>query len=269
MGHKNMEQRLVALFRASRRADGTIAKGWSPLTAEEVRLRGIESHRRWKAKNKRHILAYNKARSERRRLEKPRKPVMTEEERKRKRKEWLAMNKETVRAQHRAWRKKRLAYVKEKERAYHAQAHIKAKSLQRQLTEAFKKKRREYLNRPDVRARNRALALKRMKCYGRNPEVRLTNCLRTSINCALKRGGDVRSWREFIDYDIPALRAHLERQFKKGMTWENRGKEWHIDHIVPISELREDIRACWALTNLRPLWAKENLKKTNKRIFLV
>jgi len=61
------------------------------------------------------------------------------------------------------------------------------------------------------------------------------------------------------------------------MTWENHGKfsndrkTWHIDHIIPQSLLLFDniehpnFKKCWALENLRPISAKENLKKSNKK----
>jgi hypothetical protein len=57
-------------------------------------------------------------------------------------------------------------------------------------------------------------------------------------------------------------KQHLERQFTKGMTWDNYG-EWHIDHIYPLAKAtteEELIRLCH-YTNLQPLWALDNLKK--------
>jgi len=65
--------------------------------------------------------------------------------------------------------------------------------------------------------------------------------------------------------------VHLESQFKPGMNWENYGKYgWHIDHIRPQSwfkfESKNDpeFKICWALSNLQPLWAKENSFKGNR-----
>jgi len=63
------------------------------------------------------------------------------------------------------------------------------------------------------------------------------------------------------------LKEHLEKQFVEGMTWENRG-EWHIDHIIPLSSAKNEdevYRLCH-FTNLQPLWALDNLKKSNKLI---
>jgi hypothetical protein len=49
--------------------------------------------------------------------------------------------------------------------------------------------------------------------------------------------------------------------------------EIHIDHIVPQKsfDLQDDNkwRACWALTNLRPMWAKDNLSKGGKILYLI
>lgn len=60
---------------------------------------------------------------------------------------------------------------------------------------------------------------------------------------------------------------HIESLFLDGMSWLNRS-EWHIDHIKPISVFLSDgvtdIRVINALSNLRPLWAIDNLRKSNK-----
>jgi hypothetical protein len=52
------------------------------------------------------------------------------------------------------------------------------------------------------------------------------------------------------------------------MCWENYGTEWHIDHKKPVSlfhlECEAERLAVNHFTNLQPLWAKENLTKSNK-----
>jgi hypothetical protein len=63
------------------------------------------------------------------------------------------------------------------------------------------------------------------------------------------------------------IKRQIESLWKKGMTWENYGK-WHIDHIVPLSHWDlsnpDHVRRANHFTNLQPLWAKTNLKKSNK-----
>ena len=65
-----------------------------------------------------------------------------------------------------------------------------------------------------------------------------------------------------------ALRAHLEPLFQPGMTWENYGKVWHVDHIKPCALFDfsdpEQIKACFSLANLQPLWAAENIRKSDQ-----
>lgn len=72
-----------------------------------------------------------------------------------------------------------------------------------------------------------------------------------------------------VGYSIAELRIHLERQFTKGMNWEvfNQGKI-HIDHILPQASFDlsnpDEWKSCWALPNLRPMWAKQNAAKRAK-----
>jgi len=86
---------------------------------------------------------------------------------------------------------------------------------------------------------------------------------------SLAKGKNGSKWEIFVGYTVDDLKRHLEKQFQPSMTWDNYGK-WHIDHIIPISAFSftrpEDIdfKQCWALENLQPLWAKENLRKSNK-----
>lgn len=94
------------------------------------------------------------------------------------------------------------------------------------------------------------------------------------IRDALKRGGRSHKFEEFARYTTAELRSHLERQFTKGMSWEAFcAGEIHIDHIVPLDSFDltdpDELRAAWAITNLRPLWAKDNLAKSNKIVSML
>lgn len=108
----------------------------------------------------------------------------------------------------------------------------------------------------------------------RDPRVAVNRRMSSGIaqSISVKKAG--RHWETLVPYTASDLMAHLERQFLSGMTWENRG-EWHIDHIVPLASFTfttpecEEFKAAWALTNLRPLWAEDNLKKSDQRIFLL
>ncbi len=65
------------------------------------------------------------------------------------------------------------------------------------------------------------------------------------------------------------LKKHIEKQFKPGMTWNNHGlKGWHVDHVKPLSKFNWDNPStpfkAFHYSNLQPLWALENLRKSNK-----
>ena len=68
--------------------------------------------------------------------------------------------------------------------------------------------------------------------------------------------------RRMLGADPHICKKFLEDQFVDGMNWQNRGA-WHIDHFFPLSlaKNREDVRVFSHFTNLRPLWASENIMK--------
>lgn len=102
-----------------------------------------------------------------------------------------------------------------------------------------------------------------------NPKNRISSNISREMNKTLKNGKSGRHWEILVDYTLPQLISHLENQFCNGMTWENYGK-WHIDHKIPLSahnfttQNDIDFKKCWALSNLQPLWAKDNMSKHDK-----
>jgi hypothetical protein len=100
-----------------------------------------------------------------------------------------------------------------------------------------------------------------------DPIFYLNTIIRNSINKSIKRKNN-KSWKTLVNFTLEELKIHLESKFTEGMTWENRGKGgWHIDHIIPQSYFKFDsydhpaFKACWELSNLQPMWEKDNLSK--------
>lgn len=94
--------------------------------------------------------------------------------------------------------------------------------------------------------------------------------VKTSVRRGLLKGSKFgRRTFDLLGYTADDLRVHLENQFSPGMTWENHG-EWHIDHIIPLSahnyETPDDLdfKRAWALENLQPLWAFDNMSKKDR-----
>jgi hypothetical protein len=83
----------------------------------------------------------------------------------------------------------------------------------------------------------------------------------------IKKGGKT---FEMLGYPPVELKNHIELQFTKGMNWDNRS-EWELDHIIPISSAKnlDDLIALNQLSNLRPLWKKENNAKKAKILTLL
>ncbi len=91
--------------------------------------------------------------------------------------------------------------------------------------------------------------------------------LRTRIYQSLKGLRKLNKTNELIGCSIEFLKIHLEEKFQNGMSWDNYGK-WHIDHIKPCASFDltdiEQQKICFHYTNLQPLWAIDNLRKSNK-----
>lgn len=109
---------------------------------------------------------------------------------------------------------------------------------------AYQKKRKE--NDPLFKSKinMRILILNSFKRNGYNKKSKVGNI----IGC---------SFEEF--------KAHIESQFLEGMSWENRS-EWHLDHIMPVSMAKtyDEVVRLNHYKNFRPLWAKDNLSKSDK-----
>lgn len=73
-------------------------------------------------------------------------------------------------------------------------------------------------------------------------------------------------WERLVGYTLADLMTHLQALFEPGMSWLNIA-EWHVDHRLPRSSFTyssyhdEQFKRCWALSNLQPLWAIDNLRK--------
>ena len=149
---------------------------------------------------------------------------------------------------------------------------------------------REYKNTPEYKKRNLELikadlkrnpekyAIRQKKHYEKfkkTPKAKLNCVMSYGTRRALKYGKAGKSWKKFVTYTVDDLVKHIERQFVKGMTWDNYGTKWEVDHILPISGFNfsspddESFKLCFALSNMRPLCKKENNRKRAKRTHLL
>lgn len=100
-------------------------------------------------------------------------------------------------------------------------------------------------------------------------QEKLSSTVSSNLNIALKSKKMGQHWEDIVGYTLEELMAHLESKFAPGMTWDNYGSYWHVDHIIPkswwIYESYRDreFRQCWCLANLQPLEARLNRIKHN------
>ena len=134
--------------------------------------------------------------------------------------------------------------------------------------EYYKKNKKEIIKKTNQNRRNRKCEHNKRNdiCMICNPLTYLISLQRGRIHTVLNNKKDKHT-TEYLGCDKKTLYNHLEKQFKDGMSWEKQG-EWHIDHIRPCAsfnlELEDERMKCFHYTNLQPLWATDNLSKSDK-----
>ena len=162
---------------------------------------------------------------------------------------WTAKNPEWVYNRHKKWRDENRELANEIKRDWLNKNPEKRK----QYRENYKPRKRE----------------QRKERRNTDPIFNLTNRMRGRLRKYLIILNITKTNKTFeiVGCSPQFLKEHLEKQFVDGMTWENRS-EWHIDHKIPLSSAKteEELYKLCHYTNLQPLWAEENLKKSNKII---
>jgi hypothetical protein len=142
----------------------------------------------------------------------------------------------------------------------HARRYYLAHRAERILAAKIRKEN----NRDKYRELQRARRVIRRKT---DPNYKLECVLRNRFKWGLrsKRHCKNSSVISLIGCSIPDLWIYLESKFESGMTRENHGSVWHIDHIMPcaIFDLSkpEHQKRCFHFSNLQPLFGKDNLRK--------
>jgi len=76
---------------------------------------------------------------------------------------------------------------------------------------------------------------------------------------------------DLLGCSIEHAKNHLEKQFKPGMSWQNYGKEWQVDHIIPLrsAKNKESLERLCHFSNLQPLFKEEHKIKTKEDMKLI
>lgn len=211
-------------------------------------------------------------------------------------KQWYEDNKEDILKEAAQYRAEHTNEIKEKDKRYRENNKDKLKEKDKQYYENNKEiitlnaknwyrnnkeKKKEYdkqYREDNKKIRNAAVKERREN----DPSFKLRVYLSRDIGRALKSHSSSKQGKsitQYLPYTDEQLRLHIENQFEPWMNWDNHGKyvpetwdddnsdtwTWQLDHIIPQSDFRytsmedEGFKKCWALENLRPLGAKQNV----------
>jgi hypothetical protein len=211
-------------------------------SARRNRVNRLECTRRWRSKNADKIREYNQE------YRKSHKGEHVEEARQRAA-AWYAANKERARKSNAEWASRNPEALERHRKKWAANNPEKIKAM------SFA-----------WRVKNRRVVQEKTNARYRNcPSVRILSVQRARLRHALNGRLKAAKTVELLGCDGEALKRHLEKQFVFGMTWENYGSRWHIDHIKPCAAFDftdpAQQRECFHFSNLQPLWAEDNQKK--------
>lgn len=165
-------------------------------------------------------------------------------------------------------------YLKNENKIVERTKQWKLENKKKSKSQIKKYQKKNSLNTKKWRINNREKYLKNKREYRKkklsNPEFRISHNISKVICKWLNGNKNGKHWEDIVGYSINDLISHLEKQFDSKMNWNNYGKYWELDHIIPISIFNFtsykdiDFKKCWSLNNLRPLKQSINRSKSNK-----
>ncbi|MGG7534656.1 hypothetical protein [Rhizobium sp. 12,4] len=185
---------------------------------------------------------------------------------------WYDENKEYAKQKQKEYREENREWFAERNRQWVAANPDKKKASDKAWREGNPERRKANLAEWGARnpERRRELNLIAQRKRLSTPKGRLESNIRGSLRRGLRGGKSGRRTFEVLGYTSEQLKLHLEKQFVPGMTWDNYGSAWHVDHIIPLAAFNYetvddiDFGRAWALSNLQPLWATDNVSKGDK-----
>jgi hypothetical protein len=194
-----------------------------------------------------------------------------------KNKEYRLKNKNKIRENQKKWEKNNKDKIKKYGKKYANNNKDKISFRRKE----YRKKNKEILK----IKRNSKVKIKRQTDIKFKLKSNVSRAIRNALikNNSSKNNN---SFIKYVNYTMTELKQHLESLFEPWMNWDNYGVykidtwddqnsltwTWQIDHIIPQSTLlynsMEDInfKQCWAISNLRPYSAKQNLIDGNRRV---
>lgn len=190
--------------------------------------------------------------------------LTNKEKRAEQRKQYRRTNKEIIAEKYKHWYENNKEQVKQ----YIQSNKEKRAESYKQWRESNKEKIKQY------RESNKEKIAKKYYQYQKNrlttdPIFKFKYNVRNLIRHSFKKHNHRKATRteQILGCSLDFFKVYISNQFQKGMSFDNSGK-WHLDHIIPLAtaNTEEDVIRLNHYTNFQPLWAEENLKKSNKII---
>lgn len=130
-------------------------------------------------------------------------------------------------------------------------------------TEKYKINRKKYLNK-----NRQILSKKSLERYHNDINHKIACSLRNLLRARVKRKFKNSHSIKYLGCSIEFFRDYILKLFKDGMSWENHGKIWELDHIIPCRafdfSIEENIHKCFHYTNYQPEFRSLNRSKQDK-----
>ena len=210
-------------------------------------------------------------------------------------KEYYQENKESIKEYQKEYQKEYRQENKEDIKEYQKEYQQNNKDSIKEYQKEYRQENKEYnkayrQNNKEKRNEYQKEYQKRRKLN--DPQYKIRTTISRAILTHLKSSNSSKngeSCLKYLPYTMKELEDHIEKQFletnNEWMNWKNwtiydpaTYKEddkttwtWHLDHIIPHSTFKYDnmdcqeFKDCWALSNLRPYKAKDNIEDGNRR----
>lgn len=250
---------------------------WKDIT--DLKLRNIMRQRAWRKSNRDKIKKYNDTSKNKRKAyyEDKKEEILSKrkdyyesnkDKFKEQNKSYYEDNKEEIKNQVKSYRESNPDKIKERKKNYYNKNKVKVIKKSKDYYSINKEKKKEYdkiYNKVNKKKRNKYKKFRREN----DIQYKLTTSLRSRLNNALKRNQKSGSAVKDLGCTIEEFKVYLESKFQLGMNWDNWSFDgWHIDHIKPLASFdltdRKQLLDACHYTNLQPLWAKDNLAKSDK-----
>lgn len=200
-------------------------------------------------------------------------PHKNKEEKRKKQREYNLKNKDKISKQRKEYREKNKDRIRAKAKEFRQKNKEKIKQDKQKYYQNNKEKIKEYKERNKERTK-----LQRRKYHVEyekerkkiDPTYKAVKLTRRRIGHAIKRlnlkkDKKIGAFEKRFGCTKESFKRHIEDQFTSVMSWDNWGKYWQLDHIIPLSCAKtfDEVLMLNHYTNLRPLLSKENTMKAD------